>query len=235
MMKIYAWEVWLACVVFDDGRNMKKRPIVILDEDSNYITAIELTSRPPKYADEFILSDWMRVGLKYQSTVKMNNIVRLPRQLLIHKIGDLGLTDIQEILSYTYKAEPQRMQPQRMQPQRIQTQRMQSRRIQPRRMQPRRTPEKYGCYIATSVYGSYNCPQVRLLRRYRDEKLTQTWLGRGFIRFYYTFSPTAVRWFGKKKWFNRFWRSILDKLICRLLIRDIVNTINKGDRNGKTL
>jgi len=28
-----------------------------------------------------------------------------------------------------------------------------------------------GCYIATAVYGSYNCPEVWTLRRYRDIKL----------------------------------------------------------------
>jgi hypothetical protein len=220
MIKPNAWEVWLAFVVFDDGCNMKKRPVIILDEGYNYITAIELTSRPPKYADEFILSDWIRVGLRYQSTVKMNNIVHLSIQSLIHKIGDLGLDDIRKILSYTYNAEALRTQPQHTQPQHTQAQ---------------RTPKKHGCYIATSVYGSYNCPQVRLLRRYRDEKLAQTWLGRGFIRFYYTFSPTAVRWFGKRKWFNQFWRSILDKLIRRIQVSEIINTTHKDDRNRKSL
>ena len=29
--------------------------------------------------------------------------------------------------------------------------------------------KKQGCYIATCVYGSYDCPQVWILRRYRDE------------------------------------------------------------------
>lgn len=28
--------------------------------------------------------------------------------------------------------------------------------------------KKEGCYVATAVYGSYNCPQVWILRRYRD-------------------------------------------------------------------
>jgi len=33
-----------------------------------------------------------------------------------------------------------------------------------------------GCYIATSVYGSYDCPQVWTLRRYRDYNLSNTLL-----------------------------------------------------------
>ncbi len=31
-----------------------------------------------------------------------------------------------------------------------------------------------GCYIATAVYGSYDCPEVWVLRRYRDYKLSKT-------------------------------------------------------------
>jgi hypothetical protein len=105
MTKPAAWEVWLAHVVFEDGIHMKKCPVIILDENSNFITAIELTSRPPKYADEFILSDWMHVGLKTPPP-------------------------------------PQRMP------------------SQSQRTHPQRTSQKDGCYIATSVYGSYDSPQV---------------------------------------------------------------------------
>ena len=43
-----------------------------------------------------------------------------------------------------------------------------------------------GCYVATCVYGSYDCPQVWTLRRYRDYTLVKTWYGRSFIRTYYT-------------------------------------------------
>ena len=73
-----------------------------------------------------------------------------------------------------------------------------------------------GCYIATAVYGSYDCPQVWTLRRYRDNKLSKTMLGRGFIRCYYALSPTIVKWFGKKKWFNRFWKGKLDYIVEHL-------------------
>lgn len=42
-----------------------------------------------------------------------------------------------------------------------------------------------GCYIATYVYGSYDCPQVWTLRRFRDYTLHETWYGRAFIKCYY--------------------------------------------------
>ena len=73
-----------------------------------------------------------------------------------------------------------------------------------------------GCYVATSVYGSYDCPEVWTLRRFRDEVLAQTWYGRLFIRAYYAVSPTAVRLFGESEWFRDFFRGRLDKMVDEL-------------------
>lgn len=73
-----------------------------------------------------------------------------------------------------------------------------------------------GCYVATAVYGSYDCPQVWTLRRFRDKKLAASWYGRAFIRVYYALSPTIVRLFGRTEWFNRFWRGRLDRMVAAL-------------------
>ncbi len=73
-----------------------------------------------------------------------------------------------------------------------------------------------GCYVATAVYGSYNCPEVWTLRRYRDNTLAQTWYGRAFIKTYYAISPTLVKWFGKTEWFKKMWRGTLDKMVKNL-------------------
>ena len=72
---------------------------------------------------------------------------------------------------------------------------------------------KAGCYIATAVYGSYDCPQVWVLRRYRDEKLAGSVFGRMFIKAYYAVSPTLVKWFGETAWFKRIWKALLDRKI----------------------
>ena len=81
----------------------------------------------------------------------------------------------------------------------------------------KKIPEKKsGCYIATAVYGSYDCPQVWTLRRNRDFSLARSAPGRLFIRVYYALSPTLVKLFGKQRWFCAFWKRILDKKVCRL-------------------
>ena len=73
-----------------------------------------------------------------------------------------------------------------------------------------------GCYVATAVYGSYDCPEVWTLRRYRDNTLAQTLWGRAFIHTYYAVSPTLVKWFGNTTWFRKFFKNRLDKFVARL-------------------
>ena len=81
-----------------------------------------------------------------------------------------------------------------------------------------------GCYVATAVYGSYDCPQVWTLRRFRDYTLAETWYGRAFIHTYYAISPTIVKWFGKTEWFKKMWRGKLDKMVNKLNENGVENT-----------
>lgn len=73
-----------------------------------------------------------------------------------------------------------------------------------------------GCYVATAVYGSYDCPQVWTLRRFRDDKLAKNWYGRAFIYTYYAISPRLVKWLGEATWFKNLWRPTLDKMVMAL-------------------
>ena len=75
------------------------------------------------------------------------------------------------------------------------------------------SPGKEGCYIATAVYGSYDAPEVLVLRKFRDEILAKSFWGRWFIRVYYRFSPSIARRLKRANRVNRFVRSILDKLV----------------------
>lgn len=76
--------------------------------------------------------------------------------------------------------------------------------------------KKGACYIATMAYGSYDHPQVIVLREFRDSVLRPTTLGRQFIAFYYRHSPKLVRLFKDKPLLNRAIRLSLDTFI-RLL------------------
>ncbi|MBO4646152.1 MAG: ribosomal protein L7/L12 [Bacteroidales bacterium] len=81
-----------------------------------------------------------------------------------------------------------------------------------------------GCYIATAVYGSYDCPEVWTLRRYRDYVLDNSWYGRAFIRMYYAISPTLVKWFGQTKSFKRILHKPLNTWVKKLNEQGFENT-----------
>ncbi len=90
--------------------------------------------------------------------------------------------------------------------------------------EPKPQAAKGGCYVATCVYGSYDCPQVWTLRRYRDDTLGATWYGRLFIRTYYAISPTLVKWFGHTSWFKKLWKGKLDRMVAKLQSKGVDNT-----------
>ena len=73
-----------------------------------------------------------------------------------------------------------------------------------------------GCYIATAVYGSYDCPEVWTLRRFRDEYLKGSVFGRLFVRFYYATSPGLVRRVGGSDFFRIPVKKVLDQLVNHL-------------------
>ena len=91
-----------------------------------------------------------------------------------------------------------------------------------------------GCYVATAVYGSYDCPQVWTLRRYRDYTLAKTWYGRLFIYLYYAISPTIVKWFGNTEWFKAMWKGKLDRMVANLQAEGVESTPYE-DKSGNTV
>lgn len=80
------------------------------------------------------------------------------------------------------------------------------------------------CYIATAVYGSYDCPEVWTLRRFRDNTLDKTWYGRMFIKCYYAVSPVLVELFGNTSWFRRMWKAPLDRIVMKLQSKGVQDT-----------
>lgn len=74
-----------------------------------------------------------------------------------------------------------------------------------------------GCYIATMVYGSYEAPEVQVLRKFRDSVLAKCALGQTFIRYYYRMSPGFVERYQNRKTIHIFIKWILDLIVRRLV------------------
>ncbi len=87
----------------------------------------------------------------------------------------------------------------------------------------RKNNSRNGCYIATAVYGSYDCPEVWTLRRFRDNYLSKSWCGRAFIHIYYATSPKLVKRFGENCFIKGFCKKTLDTFVAILNKRGISN------------
>ena len=70
-----------------------------------------------------------------------------------------------------------------------------------------------GCYIATMAYGDYDHPQVIVLRKFRDNVLDKSVVGKSFIKIYYHYSPKLVEKLKNKRRINAIILKILNKFI----------------------
>lgn len=69
------------------------------------------------------------------------------------------------------------------------------------------------CFVATVAYGSYDAPQVQVLRRYRDTSLARTMHGRAFIRAYYALGPHLANLLKDRLVVIKLVRRVLDWLV----------------------
>ncbi len=73
------------------------------------------------------------------------------------------------------------------------------------------------CFIATACYEDCNSPEVIVLRKYRDEILSNTESGRKFIYIYYIISPKVAGIIRKSKFLrNMIKHFILNPIISRI-------------------
>jgi len=100
------------------------------------------------------------------------------------------------------------------------------REIEKEKNNPQKTSSgsKEGCYIATAVYGSYDCPEVWVLRRYRDHYLKKTVLGKLFVKLYYSISPKLVKIFGNNKKLKNLFKNLLDRKVTKLKEKGLEDT-----------
>jgi hypothetical protein len=79
--------------------------------------------------------------------------------------------------------------------------------------------KKEGCYIATAVYGSYDAPEVLVLRQFRDQILQKYAIGRLFISIYYFISPRLVGVVKENSSINSTARALLDRIVNKLKVK----------------
>ena len=70
-----------------------------------------------------------------------------------------------------------------------------------------------GCFVATATYGDKNQAEVRFLRRFRDEVLVKSLIGRLFVYLYYIVSPPVSIVISRISLFRFLSRLLLNKII----------------------
>ena len=79
--------------------------------------------------------------------------------------------------------------------------------------------KKEGCFIATACYGDYDNPEVMVLRKFRDEKLLQYFIGRQFVTFYYWVSPLLAILISKS--------ALLKKIVRQYFLKPILKQLQR--------
>ena len=78
-----------------------------------------------------------------------------------------------------------------------------------------------GCFVATVCYGSYECPEVLVLQRFRDDVLLSRSCGKIVVALYYRLSPSLAAWLRRRPALAGIVRrAVLDRLVHRLRRKD---------------
>lgn len=83
---------------------------------------------------------------------------------------------------------------------------------------------EYNCFMATTVFGTYDCPELWVLRRFRDKKLYTERSLLPYIDLYYKISPPIIKLFKKSDTFQSFIKSFLFRLVQFLKSKNYEDT-----------
>lgn len=91
-------EVWWTLFPFDDIDETKRRPAIVIDEETIAVFAMKLTSKEKDSPYCIKIEDWKEAGLTVESFARIEQVVRIEEQNMIKKIGDLSERDLLKIM-----------------------------------------------------------------------------------------------------------------------------------------
>lgn len=93
-MSFEPWEIWWAYVKFRESDMEKIRPVIILDDETVFVIGLYITSSSPRPGyDDYIIQDWEMAGLEKQSTVRLDERLRLSHEKILTRIGCISQRD----------------------------------------------------------------------------------------------------------------------------------------------
>lgn len=100
-------EVLLAWLVFSDGQDGKRRPVLVVHDfgDDDLLVA-PITSQAARVSSDVILSSWQNAGLKFPSIVRAEKLATISKSCVARKLGALSSTEwvrVKETLAAIFK------------------------------------------------------------------------------------------------------------------------------------
>lgn len=90
-------EVWWTQFPFEEIDDSKRRPAIVIDEDTIAVLALMVTSKGKKHPYSIKIDDWQKAGLKMESWARIDRIVSMSEWRMEKKIGDLSKADLLKI------------------------------------------------------------------------------------------------------------------------------------------
>jgi mRNA interferase MazF len=97
MTTIKGGELWIAEILYTNGADAKKRPVLVLWVDGQDVVVAVVTSALPRTTTDVLLNQWVESGLKVASTVRLSRLDCLETSLFRKKVGQVSEMDAVEL------------------------------------------------------------------------------------------------------------------------------------------
>lgn len=94
-------EVWWVLFPYQDKAVEKRRPAIVIGDDTIAILTVQVTSKDKHVPYSIELEDWDSVGLSKPSWARIDKIVKISEWYIDSKIGELSDRDLNKILQLT--------------------------------------------------------------------------------------------------------------------------------------
>lgn len=98
MGKYNIGEVWWIHFPFQDKEQDKRRPAIVIDDETIAILAMYVTSKNKENPYSIEIEDWRKAGLSKPSWTRIDRIVSISEWHMERKIGDLSTKDLTKIM-----------------------------------------------------------------------------------------------------------------------------------------
>lgn len=92
-----AGEIFVCSFPFTSGQLSKTRPVLVLFDFRQDVLICRITSKIYSTPFDVQVASWQKAGLLKPSVIRLNRLVTVEKNLLVHRIGRLVSGDLQRV------------------------------------------------------------------------------------------------------------------------------------------